>query len=363
MPPAHGTHALCRRPPQPPARAPRSCARRRPVATAAAPPRGGGEPSGVGGGGAERQGPSWPEGEAPVVVLAGWLGAPERPFLKYVDLWRERLGAAAVVQARPNPAALILPPVGAASAARAAARVVDAAAAAPRAPLLLHLFSGGGYLYAGLLLLALRRSGDLAAISDRVAGVVLDSSPAYVTADVTSRALLAAALREPAEGVGERHPRLLAAVRGGVGAYFSLPAMRRRLEETEAAWRELTPPCPKLYLYSEADALVDPWTIQNHMQSEAVRGSRIYAHKWRDTPHVEHYRLHPDQYARIVGGFASEAVVWWRAERAAAAGGSDDGSVNGGDLLDGGGRSSSAGSSSEWGAGSLSGSVRSNSSE
>ncbi|KAI8470580.1 MAG: hypothetical protein J3K34DRAFT_368414, partial [Monoraphidium minutum] len=201
-------------------------------------------------------------------------------------------------------------------------------------------------------------------VASRVAGVVLDSSPAYVTSDVTARALLAAALREPADGVADRHPAALSALRAGVDAYFALPPMRRRLEESEAAWRELLPPCPKLYLYSEADVLVDPRTIQGHMASEAARGSRVYATKWEDTPHVEHYRLHPDQYARAVGAFAAEAAAWHRDQAGGGGGGAcssgSDGGLRCGSSS---GSSSSLGSSAGGGeGGSFSGSVRCNSS-
>jgi hypothetical protein len=242
-------------------------------------------------------------------AVSAWLGAPERPFQKYAQLWRDRLGAAAVLQARPNPAALILPAYGELASRADAAALAGAAAADPGAPVFLHLFSGGGFLYSGLLLRALQRQGSLAALTPRVAGVVLDSSPAFVTADVSARALLAAALREPAAGVEDRHPRALSALRGAVDAYLSLGVTRRRIADMEASWHALVPPCPKLYLYSESDALVSPGTIQGHMQSEAVRGSRVYAHKWADTPHVEHYRLHPEQYTAIVARFVEESLA------------------------------------------------------
>jgi hypothetical protein len=230
------------------------------------------------------------------------------------------------LQARPNPAALILPAYGAVSSSRAAAGLAAAAAAAPRAPILMHLFSGGGFLYSGLLLQALRRRGDLASLGPRIAGVILDSSPAFVTADVSARALLAAALREPAAGVEARHPRALGVLRGAVDAYLSLPVTRRRIADMEASWHALVPPCPKLYLYSESDVLVSPDTIQGHMQSEAVRGSRVYAHRWADSPHVEHYRLHPEEYTSVVARFLEEAL-------SLASEGSREGSVDSGDWL------------------------------
>jgi hypothetical protein len=299
-----------------------------------------------------------PDERRPIVVLAGWLGAPERPFLKYVDLWRGRLGAAAVLQARPNPAALIVPAFGAASASRAADRLLAAADRAPDAPLLLHLFSGGGFLYSGLLLRALQRKRALASLAPRIAGVVLDSSPAFVTADVSARALLAAALREPAAGVEDRHPRALGALRGAVDAYLSLPPTRNRIRDMEYAWHELTPPCPKLYLYSESDVLVSPDTIQSHMSAEAVRGSRVYAHRWVDTPHVEHYRLHPEQYTSIVARFCDEALAMAAAGQRGG-GSSSSSSSDGSDTfgssvsgeLSGSGRFTSSSSSSSGGGG------------
>jgi hypothetical protein len=147
--------------------------------------------------------------------------------------------------------------------------------------------------------------------------------------------------------VEARHPRLLGAVRGAVDAYLALPTTRRRIAATEAAWHELTPPCPKLYLYSESDVLVSPDTIQRHMQAEAVRGARVYAHKWADTPHVEHYRLHPEQYTAIVARFVDEAL-----QQAAEAAAAESSVVGSSGEWDGAGRaasSSSLGSSAAGG--------------
>lgn len=130
-------------------------------------------------------------------------------------------------------------------------RLLAAARAHPHAPILIHLFSGGGFIFMAWVfqLLADLRSEEADALRARVAGVVLDSSPALVNPDVSSRALVAAALGKPAAGIEDAYPWLVRPTAAIVGGYLGLPFVRQALVGADAAWVLAAPRCPQLYLY------------------------------------------------------------------------------------------------------------------
>eukprot|EP00877_Chromochloris_zofingiensis_P011424 jgi/Chrzof1/6535/Cz19g00070.t1 len=142
--------------------------------------------------------------EEPIIVTASWLGARTKPFSKYKQLWR-CLGYNDVVSVRPPMSAIMFPAVGQLAAAHFVKRVLSAARRRPRAPVLVHLFSGGGFIFMSWMFAILKDMAktrpDAADVLNRIKGIILDSSPAMVNADVSSRALVAAALGQPAEGI------------------------------------------------------------------------------------------------------------------------------------------------------------------
>jgi len=149
------------------------------------------------------------------------------------------------------------------------------------------------------------------------------------------------------------------------------------------AWATLAPTCPQLYLYSEADALVSPASVEAFMAQQVgdggdargcrgrrvagrsragpslgalwacvqpwlgldalqqvvrvrrwnggvaaaggsalltgcelslrvlqkQRGVAVSGFKWRDSAHVAHYKRHPEEYRRLVAGFAADAAA------------------------------------------------------
>ncbi len=69
---------------------------------------------------------------------------------KYVQLWQRLPGCAGVLPLRPPISSILMPPLGDALAARAVAKCQEQISRLPSSTrVLLHVFSGGGYIFAG----------------------------------------------------------------------------------------------------------------------------------------------------------------------------------------------------------------------
>lgn len=235
---------------------------------------------------------------------------------RYKQLWQS-LGYSRVLAARPPMSSIMFPLQGQLLAANFTHKLLRAAQAHPRAPILVHLFSGGGFIFMAWVfqLLAELQDTNPAAASARrrIAGVVLDSSPALVTPDVSSRALVAAVLGRPADGIEAQFPWLVRPTAAIVDGYLRLPFIRDALVGMEAAWVQQAPPCPKLFLYSESDVLIQPDVVEAFMQQQAALGSPTYSHKWSDSAHVDHFRKYPQEYTQQLRQFAQAALERWGA--------------------------------------------------
>jgi pimeloyl-ACP methyl ester carboxylesterase len=139
----------------------------------------------------------------------------------------------------------------------------------------------------------------------RVEGIVLDSSPALVVPDVASRAMVSAVFGEPAEGIEQRHPWLVKATAAVVDLYLRWEHIDETIRDVHATWQELVPPCPKLFLYSDSDVLVDTGVIECFMLEQAARGSLVLSKRWHDSAHVDHWRAHPEEYEQELRDFVA----------------------------------------------------------
>lgn len=234
------------------------------------------------------------------------------PACRYKQLWHS-LGYNRILAARPPMTSIMFPIQGQLLAANFTHKLLQKARAHPKAPILVHLFSGGGFIFMGWVfqLLAELKSPEAEAVRSRIAGVVLDSSPAMVTADVSSRALVAAALGRPAEGIEAELPWLIKPAAAIVDGYLRLPYVKDALVGMDTAWMQQAPACPKLFLYSDADVLVQPQVVEGFMQQQEKRGSRTYSYKWKDSAHVDHYRRYPQEYKQQLQQFVQRALSSW----------------------------------------------------
>ncbi|WIA40744.1 hypothetical protein OEZ86_004428 [Tetradesmus obliquus] len=191
-------------------------------------------------------------------------------------------------------------------------KLIQVAQQRPNAPILVHLFSGGGFIYMGCVckLLAEWAPTNPAAadVRSRIRGIILDSSPANVTADVFSRALVAAALARPAEGIEESAGWLVKPTTAVIGRVLEIPTYKKQLRAMEQSWLQHAPPCPKLFLYSDADALIQPAAVEAFMEQLGRAGSETFRHKWGDSEHVSHFRQYPEEYTQQLLQFVKRVL-------------------------------------------------------
>ena len=63
------------------------------------------------------------------------------------------------------------------------------------------------------------------------------------------------------------------------------------------------PPTRELYLYSRADRLVSASDIESHARRREQRGALVTLCELESSPHCEHFKRHPSEYAAAVGTF------------------------------------------------------------
>lgn len=79
-------------------------------------------------------------------------------------------------------------------------------------------------------------------------------------------------------------------------------------------------PKDQLYLYSKADQICTYESIEQFRATQLRHGGRIEAICWSDSAHVEHGRMHPEEYNKACIAFVRKVV---RGETAESSGAED----------------------------------------
>ena len=256
--------------------------------------------------------PSSPSSTAPLVILFGWLGARDKDLAKYEAVWAG-LGHPTLA-ARPSVSTSLLPwRVDAAADAVADAAAGALAEGGSDTGIVAHVFSNAGFLLAGTLLArqaaALRAGGGTHTPTLTLRGALFDSCPARVTPDMAARGVVAALAGEPAAGVWERRRVSVAAARAPLTALLRLNASR--LNAAWIAWEApdeaiLPAEAPLTFAYAVEDALIPADEVRAFASARARAGGRVAGLHAFDSPHCEHLRVHPTEYAALVAQFADE---------------------------------------------------------
>ncbi|KAH8035397.1 hypothetical protein HPB51_005121 [Rhipicephalus microplus] len=76
-----------------------------------------------------------------------------------------------------------------------------------------------------------------------------------------------------------------------------------RCESTYNALLAESPLCPQLFLYSEKDAICSHQSIHAFAAARRAKGVPVEEVFWQDSPHVQHFVLHRNQYVTSVTDF------------------------------------------------------------
>ena len=89
--------------------------------------------------------------------------------------------------------------------------------------------------------------------------------------------------------------------------FLKLPAVDRHyrhLNDVFATFRS-----PQLYLYSKADQLISYEEVRGFIEERRQDGVKVTEKCWEDSPHVAHFRMHPEEYGRHVRAFIDENLL------------------------------------------------------
>lgn len=251
------------------------------------------------------------------VVVIGWMGSKKRYLQKYANLWL-RSGDHEVLVLRPSVAMTLMRWRGVVKAGSDIDRVARMHIENPNMPTIYHIFSTGGFIHAGTMWRWMDEVEDVVMRRDlleEVKGIIFDSGPAHVTADIASTAIASASLGVPAEDVASGKLGLAKSLASGLqpvlSAYLNRESIKLREKEVFESWYEMAPTCPQLYLYSDSDPLVSSSEVERYMKIQESRGVEVGSHKFAGSGHCEHYRRHPHEYAFVVSQFLSRALADW----------------------------------------------------
>lgn len=280
------------------------------------------------------------------VVLLGWLGAQQKHLKKYAQ-WYNARGIHAVTFVIPMTDILSLK-VGenaeehVDSLARHLAQWLSAqdehADLEGEKQLMFHTFSNTGWLTYGAILEKMHaEDGD---ILGRIKGCVIDSAPVpnpdpqvwasgfsaallKKRSSATKPALLKAEVMEgvtveaasqgsvanlEVEGTDGLETAVLTVLERFFSVFLKLPSINQRLAEIVTVLQKKQPPCPQLYIYSTADKVIPVKAVEAFIDDQRKAGRVVRACNLQSSPHVDHFRSHPQLYSEQLSSFLKEVL-------------------------------------------------------
>eukprot|EP01112_Ceratiomyxa_fruticulosa_P019708 TRINITY_DN6512_c0_g1_i2.p1 TRINITY_DN6512_c0_g1~~TRINITY_DN6512_c0_g1_i2.p1 ORF type:complete len:157 (-),score=25.52 TRINITY_DN6512_c0_g1_i2:60-530(-) len=147
-----------------------------------------------------------------------------------------------------------------------------------------------------------------------MSGCICDSAPPYTDnlVEVYTRGFIAAVFgllgithHDPVQGNLPiyRHRIFTPILHKFFSWYLKLPKMAKNYADVERYILQAKPKIPHLFLYSEADRLIEPHSIQKYIQLLIEHGYITKEKIFKDSPHVAHYKVYPKEYTDQVLSF------------------------------------------------------------
>ncbi|KAF7327383.1 hypothetical protein MKEN_00316000 [Mycena kentingensis (nom. inval.)] len=249
-----------------------------------------------------------------IILLFGWMAAPHSHLLNYTDAYRKMYPHATIIVVKSH-----LSFLWASQRALQLARFLPVFEALEalgayegRQRILTHSFSNGGAFY---LLIFRRLLKSRTTSTPSRSALILDSSPGGDRMHLTIRALVSP-IRNPLL-------RLLAnllaplVLRLMYLAYGSPVARTISALEQASLLPWLDSRSPRLYLYSEKDAMI-PWRdVDEHVSKCKQAGLDVRQVRFMESGHVGHARMYPEEYWGAVKMLCEDAFREIPRERAA----------------------------------------------
>ncbi|XP_045114707.1 transmembrane protein 53-B-like isoform X3 [Portunus trituberculatus] len=255
----------------------------------------------------------------PVVFLLGWLGAQDQHLAKYCTIYNQR-GCITIRYTSPSSYVFFRPAVKLMPIARKLLSLLRDMSLDDH-PVFFHMFSNNGSVLYYYLTQAM---AEPTAPHITVKGCIFDSTPAP---------------RRIFSGVRAMYEVTPGSVWMKLCVSLGMMLYLLGWKVLSISWTiisgklPINPPwtlvedssrSPQLFLYSRADKLISFQDVELFMSERQRVGVPVVAKCWPDSPHVQHYRVYPEEYREVVYSFltqclSQEGVILSQPQLAAAA--------------------------------------------
>ncbi|CAD5226072.1 unnamed protein product [Bursaphelenchus xylophilus] len=252
----------------------------------------------------------------PLVLMLGWGGCTDKQLSKFSDVWLEK-GFSVVRYSPPMEKVLsvldypqFVNPL-----------YSEISQNLQNRDILLHLFSMNGCNAFVVLYDLLNRTPEGQKILSSIKGMVVDSGPADVLPKKIAFAIALSVYPPNKKDVASNAARAL--LYGMLTARLNAQRFKVWLRDllgknTYPEWyayykmKEMTAqkqlPTKQMYFYSKKDFVCDAKSIDEFIESQGPE-VEIKRFKFDDSPHVNHFRKHPELYRKECEKFADEILV------------------------------------------------------
>ncbi|XP_028552913.1 transmembrane protein 53 isoform X3 [Dendrobium catenatum] len=259
-----------------------------------------------------------------VVVLLGWLGAKQKHLQRYAE-WYTSRGFHAVTFTFPISEIVSYKAGGQAEidVEMLANHLADWVAEESGKNLVFHTFSNTGWLIYGVVLEKFQKQDP--SVMGKIKGCIVDSAPVadpdpqvwasgFSAAFLKKRSVAAKGIVDPNISLEQPKPAVLEAVMLTVLEKFfdvvlNLPAINRRLTDVLEILSMEQPKCPQLYIYSSADRVIPAKCVESFVEKQRRAGHEVRACNFGNSPHVDHFRNHPNLYTSQLTSFLVDCVL------------------------------------------------------
>ncbi|RDX67409.1 hypothetical protein CR513_53723, partial [Mucuna pruriens] len=238
-----------------------------------------------------------------IVVVFAWMSSEDKHLMKYVDLYAS-IGWNSLV-CHSQFLNMFFPEKAAILAVDILNELVEVLKIRP-CPVVFASFSGGAKACMYKIL-----QDDYQLVRDCVSGYIYDSSPVDFTSDLGVRFLL-----HPTVLKLSHPPRFASWVANGIASGLDSLFLSRfesyRAEYWQTLYSTINMKVPYLILCSENDDLAPFQVISNFFQRLKDLGADVKLLKWSASPHVGHFRHHPNDYKAATIEILGKAVAIYR---------------------------------------------------
>lgn len=254
----------------------------------------------------------------PLVLTLGWLGANERHLGKYSS-WYSSQGYDTLSFISPA-TSILFPQFGRKHAVQLLDYAIDLSEQTKdgkqeKRPILFHVFSNNGLYFYANVLQQVARSSQYERVLHSTLGCVFDSTPSHLSVEIFTKGFGGALLGAMGITNGGRpaydHWLVSPIIRALFSVALAPPFLRNNVSSLLESYVRFQPKCPQLFLYSKGDELIPYTDIELAIRATNDLGIPATGKCWADSPHVSHFRMHPEEYREAVTRFVEEATERW----------------------------------------------------